>query len=308
MAQLQNQGLPLATHEPRQKSRRWIRTLSDAIKLLMEIALPIAIGVYTAVTSEQMNKSSEVAALEQHRIAVDRQDFDLERSNKAYQQQLFKDFLDTMYTFHKDGELNDSANPWPFANARYRAVHSEFDPDRKGQALLFFKEKRMIGRRACATGCEEKNLDDIIRLEGLKFDRVKLNSEIGTLSSLDLGCIQFDRISMINASFANVNLKGVSFSNVRLTGAKFDDISANCTRFENMDLDGVDFGQSKLSGVVFKNSNLSTAKLTATQKAEASFVNVIMPGESIFTSPTVVKTATVESTYHGSVISARCTQ
>ena len=308
MAQAQNQDLPLAVEKPRPKSRGWMRTLSEVIKLLMEIALPVAVGVYTAVSSEQVNKSANVAASEQHRIAVSRQDFDMDRSNKAYQQQLFKEFLDTVYTFHKDGELNDSANPWPFANARYRAVHPEFDADRKGQALLFFKEKRMIGRRVCITGCEEKNRDDIIRLEGLKFDQINLNSEIGSLSLLNLGCIRFDRISLINASFANVDLKGVSFSNARLTGAKFTHISANCTRFDNMDLYGVDFGQSNLSGVVFSNSNLSTVNLTATQKAEASFFNVIMPGERSFTSPTATKTATVESAYHGTAISARRTQ
>ena len=290
MSQTQDQGVPVAARKHRRKSGGWMKTITEAVKLLMEIALPIAIGVYTVVTSDQMGKSAEVAATEQHRIALARQDYDLERSAKAYQQQLFKDFLDTMYLFHKDGEFRDGASPWAFANARYRAVHSEFDADRKGQALLFFKEKQLIGRRACKTGCETEDVKDIIRLDGLSFDRVNLNSETGTLSSLNLGCIQFDRISMVNASFANVDLNGAHFSNARLSGAKFEGISAKCARFENTAMDGVDFGESDLSGAVFINTNLSTTKFTATQLGQAKFVNVIMANGSMVTSATTVET------------------
>ena len=273
-----------------------MRTVREAIKLLMEIALPIAIGVYTVVTSDQMGKSADVAATEQHRIALARQDYDLERSTKAYQQQLFKDFLDTMYLFHKDGELGNGSSPWAFANARYRAVHSEFDADRKGQALLFFKEKQLIGRQACKSDCKTEDVKDIIRLDGLSFDRVNLNSETGTLSSLNLGCIQFDRISMVNASFANVDLNGAHFSNARLSGAKFEGISVKCARFDNTAMDGVDFGESDLSGAVFTNSDLSTTKFTATQLRQAQFVNVIMANGSTVTSATSATSVTTVET------------
>ena len=98
----------MANQKPRRKSGGRMKSIREAVKLLMELALPIAIGVYTVVSSDQMNKSAEVGAMEQHRIALARQDYDLERSTKAYQQQLFKDFLDTMYLFHKDGESGTS--------------------------------------------------------------------------------------------------------------------------------------------------------------------------------------------------------
>jgi hypothetical protein len=290
MSHTQDQGAPVTVQKPRRKSGGRMRTVREAVKLLMEIALPIAIGVYTVVTSDQTSKSAEVAAMEQNRIALARQDYDFERSTKAYQQQLFKDFLDTMYLFHKDGELGNGSSPWAFANARYRAVHTEFDADRKGQALLFFKEKQLIGRRPCKTGCETEDVKDVIRLDGLSFDRVNLNSETGTLSSLNLGCIQFDRISMVNASFANADLNGARFSNARLSGAKFEGISVKCARFENTEMDGVDFGESDLSGAVFVNTNLSTTKFTATQLQQAQFVNVIMANGSTLTSVTTVET------------------
>jgi hypothetical protein len=149
-----------------------------------------------------MQKSAKLAADEQQRTASERRAFDLERASELYQQQIYKDFLDAMYTLDKDGKLNDSAEPWAFANARYRAAHREFDTIRKVQALLFLKEKELIGRQKCArtTGCEEKNMTDVINLTGLSFDGLNLTSETGNLSRVDLSCVEFDRINLVNCS------------------------------------------------------------------------------------------------------------
>ena len=252
-------------------------TLKDLLSILIGIAIPVAIGAYGAVTNDQTQKTARLTADEQQRIAAERRVFDIQRATDLHQQQLYKDFLDTMYVFHRGGQLNDSANPWAFANARYRSVHREFDPVRKVQALMFLKEKQMIGRRTCITGCEEKNIDDIIRLNGMNFDNLNLVSETGGLNALNLSCIQFDGISMINANFSQANLNGVTFSNSRLDGAKFNEIAFNCTRFENTEMSGVDFGGSNLSGAVFVNTDLSTAKLTPDQREQARFENETIP-------------------------------
>ncbi|CAF1352128.1 unnamed protein product [Rotaria sordida] len=45
-----------------------------------------------------------------------------------------------MYTLHRDSELNDSAKPRKFANARYRAVHREFDTIRKAPSFSVFQK------------------------------------------------------------------------------------------------------------------------------------------------------------------------
>ena len=289
-----NQVTPLNIQSNSVKSRYCYVTLKDLLSILVGITIPVAIGIYGTITNAQVEESARITAIEQQRIATERREFEIQRATDLHQQQLYKNFLDSMYLLHKDGELNDSANPWAFANALYRTVHREFDNFRKQQALIFLKEKQMIGRRRCVTGCEEKDVEDIIRLNGISFDNLNLNSETHGLNKLNLSCIQFDGISMINATFSQVNVDGATFSNSRLNGAKFHDVTFNCTRFENTDMNGVDFSGSDLSGVVFIKTNLSTANLTKAQIEQARFDNVTMSNRT--TIPT--KTTPTKGTYN----------
>ena len=285
-----NQVAPHGLSTQPVKARYCHLTLKDLLSILVGITIPVAIGIYGAVTTHEAQKSARLVADEQQRIASERRAFDIERADQIYQQQLYKDFLDAIYEFHKDGELNDSAIPWAFGNARYRAVHREFDVGRKVQALLFLKEKQLIGRRTCITGCEVRDVEDIIRLNGMSFDNVDLSSETGGLNALNLGCIQFDGISMINATFSQANMNGATFSNSRLNGSKFRDISFNCTRFENTEMDGVDFGGSNLSGAAFFNTDLSRTSLTTKQMSQAYFENVKMSDGTIINSKSTTVT------------------
>ena len=239
-----NQVVPSGLKLQPVKPRYCHLTLKDLLSILIEITIPVAIGVYGAVTNDQVQKSARLVADKQERITAERRVFDTKRATNLHQQQLYKDFLDAIYLLHKDGELNDSINPWAFANARYCAVHREFDGVRKVQALLFLEEKQLIGRRTCITGCEARDVEDVIRLNGMSFDNLNLVSETEGLNALNLSCIQFDGILMINASFSQANLNGVTFIDSRLNGAKFKEISFYCTRFENTGVDGVDFGSS----------------------------------------------------------------
>ncbi|CAF4507323.1 unnamed protein product, partial [Didymodactylos carnosus] len=38
------------------------------------------------------------------------------------QQQIYNDFIDNIYTLHRDSELNETSKPWAFANARYKVA------------------------------------------------------------------------------------------------------------------------------------------------------------------------------------------
>lgn len=271
MAPSHNQITPFGITKSKEKSRNWKLTLKECLTLLIGSTIPVVIAIYTAVTNEQMQKSAKFAADEQQRLASEQQAFDLQQAAELYQQQLYKNFLDDMYTLHKDGKLNVSANPWVFANARYRAVHREWDTFRKELVLQFFKEQRLIGRQECTTECEIKNIEDIIRLNGLSFDHINLSSQTGSLKKLDLSCISFDEISMVNATISYTNLNGITFINSRLNGTKFQDVSFQCAAFYNTQLDGTDFGNSNLEGARFIDVNLSTTKLTPKQKQQAIF-------------------------------------
>ncbi|CAF1101267.1 unnamed protein product [Rotaria magnacalcarata] len=307
---------PLGIQKPTKKSRYWNITFKECLTLLIGTAIPVAIGIYAAVTNEQTQKSAKRAEDKQQSIAAERRmfelnetaerrifdlkeaaerrAFDLKQAAEVYQQQLYKNFLDAMYTLHRDGELNDSADPWPFANAHYRGVHREFDAIRKAQALIFLKEKKLIGRENCTTGCEPKLVKDIIRLNGLGFDNLNLSSETGNLSRLDLSCVVFDRISMINSIFSYANLNGVIFRNSRLNGATFRDSSLNCSKIIDTELHGTNFYNSNLNDALFNNVDLSTAVLTQTQIQGAHFENVILPNGTRISSTTTMTSIITE--------------
>ena len=295
-----NQATPIDLKKRPVDSKYCFLTLKDLLSILVGITIPVAIGVYGTISAGQAEKSAKIAADEQQRIAAERRTFDVQRATDLHQQQLYKDFIDAMYVFHRDGELNDSANPWAFANARYRAVHREFDGLRKVQALLFLKEKQLIGRRTCITGCETKDVEDIIRLKGMSFDNLNLASETGGLNALDLSCIQFDGISMMNSSFSQANLNGVTFNNSRLNGSKFNDVSFNCASFENTELGGVDFGGSNMSGAVFVNNGSSTSACATTSTTTSTTTSEITSETSAHTSTiapaTSASTTTSENT------------
>lgn len=292
-----NQVTPFNKQDPPKKSYRWKITLKDCLALFIGAAIPVAIGIYTSVTNEQMQKAAQRAEDKQQSMAAERQAFDLERAAKLYQQQLYQKFLDAMYTLHRDSEFNDSADPWAFANARYRGVHREFDAIRKAQALVFLKEKELIGRQKCTTGCESKLVKDIIRLNGLNFDNLNLSSENDNLSQLDLSCVEFDQISMRNAVFSNANLNGAIFRNSRLNGAKFEGSSLNCAKVNKTQLHGANFSDSNLNGTIFNNVDLSTVTLTQEQKQKAHFENVIMPNGTKIISTTMMPSIAAESMY-----------
>lgn len=296
MAQSHNQIGPLSSTKPKQNVLFWKITLKDCLSLLIGATIPVVIGIYTAVSNDQAQQSARLAVDEQNRIASERREFDFKQATELYQQNLYKNFLDDIYTLHKDGELNESANPWAFANARYRAGHRIWDAVRKGQVLQFLKEKQLIGRQKCTTACEIENVEDIIRLNRLNFDNVNLSSETGNLYQLDLSCIKFDEVSMTNAIFSSVNLNGITFERSRLNGAQFSQVLLACAMFNGTDLHRTDFGDSNLDGASFINVNLSTAKLTSNQKERANFDHVIMPNETKYTSKIVTASSTTRST------------
>ncbi|CAF1061821.1 unnamed protein product [Adineta steineri] len=234
----------------------WHFTFKDILTILCSAAIPIALAIYTAIGSQQQKQQDEK-----------KQKFDLEQSTQLRQQTLYDEFLNNIFKLDYYGYLKERKNPWAFANAYYRAADRQWDAIRKADILKFLKEKQLIGRNNCTNGCKTTNLDDIIRLNELNFDNVRLASQTGVLNKLDLQCVSFDQVSMSNGEFSFVNLNGVSFDRARLDNVKFDGSSLLCASFNG----------TNLIGAQFSNSDMTGAKLTEEQIKQASFHNVIMP-------------------------------
>ncbi|CAF1210195.1 unnamed protein product [Adineta steineri] len=255
----------------------WHFTFKDILTILCSAAIPIALAIYTAIGSQQQKQEAEKT-----------RQFDLEQAEKLRQQTLYDEFLNNILKLDNYGHLKERKNPWAFANAYYRAADRQWDTIRKADVLKFLKEKQLIGRNNCTNGCKTTNLDDIIRLNELNFDNVRLASQTGVLNKLDLQCISFDQISMSNGEFSFVNLNGVSFDRARLDNVKFDGSSLVCASFIG----------ANLTGAHFSNSDLSGATITTEQINQASFDNVIMPNgeKSEITSSTATKKPITEAT------------
>lgn len=251
----------------------WDFSCNDILGILCAAAVPIALGIYTAFTYQQEQENARRT-----------QELKVKQAIEARQAVIFDLFLDNIFKLEINGYLSEKHGPWwAFANAYYRAAHRQLDHARKADVLQFLKEKELIGRRNCTTGCGQKIKQDIIRLNELDFDKVHFRSDTGTLNQLNLGCVSFDETSMSNAMFPNANLNGVSFDYGRLSYVNFGSSSLVCASFNGTDLQGVDFGNANLTNAIFWNVDLSSAIITDEQIQQAYFWNVIMPnGRSNF--------------------------
>ncbi|CAF4012557.1 unnamed protein product [Rotaria sordida] len=245
-------------------------TLNEILTLLCAALLPIALGVYTAITTAQEEK-----------VADERRQFDLEQAAEYRQQAIYDKFLDDIFKLEKGGYFNEEKNPWAFANARFRAAHRQWDAIRKADTLQFLKENQLIGRTLGIKNRAVNKVDDIIRLNDLNFDNISLTSPTGSLNQLNLEYVVFDQVSMINARFSFVNLRETSFSYSRLNNVKFSDSSLAYASFNSTELDGTDFGNTNMIGVKFSNIDLCTTTLTEIQLQQIVFTNSILPNSTI---------------------------
>ncbi|CAF1398344.1 unnamed protein product [Didymodactylos carnosus] len=109
MTQSYNQAEPAGVKksEKQQKENYFKLTFNELLSILCTATIPIAIIIYTTITRDQQTQA-----------AKERSQFDLKQAAELQQQQIYNRFIDDIYTLHRDGELNDTAKPRAFANAR----------------------------------------------------------------------------------------------------------------------------------------------------------------------------------------------
>lgn len=247
----------------RKRDSFWTLTCNDILTILCAAAVPIALGIYTAITYQQ-----------EKQLAMEAQRLTINQTIETRQDALYDNFLNNIYNLDKDGYLAENKTPWAFANAYYRAAHRQLDPLRKGDVLQFLKEKQLIGRNNCTSRCNPKVVPDIIRLNELNFDKVNLKSQTGLLNRVNLECISFEQVSMNDAIFSYVNLNGVSFDQGKLENTNFGNSTLACASFNGTIFEGVDFENANLEDAYFENTDISKVKLTQEQIKRARFINV----------------------------------
>ena len=254
----------------------WYLTFNEILTIICAASIPIALGIYTGVTSGQQQQQAE-----QRRL------FDFNQAEELRQQTLYDKFLNDMYMLHKDGHLEEEVNPWVFANAYHRVAHRQWDAQRKADALQFLVERGLIGSNKLSRTRATKQTNDTIRLNELNFDDVYLTSQTNSLNLLDLRHVSFDQVSMVKTRFKFVNLDETSFNWARLNDARFDDSSLVYATFDSTELHRTYFGHSNLNGTRFLNTNMTTSILTPYQIQQAIFINTTLPNGT-FVQPTTI--------------------
>ena len=267
-----------STQQPR-SGRFWSgMTLYEVLTLLCAAAVPIALGIYTGVSSFQESKE-----------ANQKREFDLQLAAQLRQQSVYDQFIDDFYKFHRYGDLDDSAEPWAFANGRYWTAHEQLNIHLKLQALIFFKNRQLIGRYCRTRDAQLVKLRDVIELKGLNFDGVHFESPTNGHILLNMKCVHFDQITLVGASFESTDLDGASFDGSDLSGVTFDDhTSLVGASFNGTLLARVNFGIADLRDAIFLSVDLSYTMLTPLQLQVAQFHNCTLPnGTNSGTTPVV---------------------
>lgn len=251
-------------HERKTKGSFFELNCNDILTILCAAAVPIALGIYTAITYQQEQDQQQKM-----------QELSLNQATEARRDKIYDTFLKNVYNLDKHGYLHPNQTPWAFANAYYRAAHRQLDANRKGDVLQFLKERQLIGRNNCTNTCGYKVDDDIIRLSELSFDHMNLSSQTGTLNRLDLTCVSFDQVSMNNVTFVFADLTGASFDKSRLIDVNFGNSSLVCASFNGTQFENVDFGVSDLTGAKFHGYDTSKLNLNEKQRAQLANSNEV---------------------------------
>ena len=253
---------------------------NDILTILCAAAVPIALGIYTAITYQQEQEQQQKM-----------QQLSLNQSAELRRDKIYDNFLKNVYNLDKNRYLEENKDPWAFANAYYRAAHRQLDPTRKGDVLQFLKERQLIGRNNCTETCGYKPIPDIIRLNELSFDDMELSSQTGTLTRLNLKCVSFDQVSMNNVKFIFANLDGGSFSKSRLVNIDFGNSSLRCVNFNGTEFENVNFGESDLTGVYIDKNIIPKLNLTEKQKDQLAQSSRAISKLITTTTKTTIKSA-----------------
>jgi uncharacterized protein YjbI with pentapeptide repeats len=266
---MSNRVIPSDMVTPSAKRKYFRLTLNELLTILCTAAVPISICIYTAVDSQQQSREAE-----------QKRQFDLQQNENRRQQDIYDKFIEDMYTFDRNGHLNDSAKPWAFANSRYWSAHRQWTSQLKVDALIFLKRRSLIGRQCRTNDDQIITFEDIIKLNELNFDYIHLKSQTNGLVLLNMTCVHFDQISLIGSLFQLTNIDGATFEGSCLNDATFEDSSLVGVIFKGTQLRGTNFGTSNLQDAQFIDVDLTDTKLTEKQLQQASFVNSKMPDET----------------------------
>lgn len=206
-------------------------TKFQLIKLISSCALPLAVAIFTLVTT-----------LQNRQIAKQNRDQDLVEVEDDQRQRFFVSYINDISRFRDKNILNLTHNYNKLLYIRTKTLTTlrKLDNERKKYVLLFLKESSLLHE-------DEQSL-----LVGANFNGIDLSYNDCIFKNVTFSGVYFQEVSFEHCLFENVIFRNVNFHKATLTNSIF-----YLTYFISCQMDYVNFYESIISESDFNSTSLS---------------------------------------------------
>ncbi|UJR32345.1 hypothetical protein I4U23_019808 [Adineta vaga] len=210
-------------------------TSFQIIKILTSLALPLAVAIFTLITT-----------IQNRNIARQNREQDLIQNEDDQRQNVFVNYIDDISRY-RDENIKDLTNNYDkllYIRTKTLTSLRKLDNKRKTYVLLFLKESSLL--------IEDKHS----LLEGADFNQIETDRKDCIFQN-----VAFRRARLINAAFYLTNfiscpMDNLSFQNSVISESKVKHSSLPNTNFRNVKLDYVKFINVNLTKASFDDNSM----------------------------------------------------
>jgi uncharacterized protein YjbI with pentapeptide repeats len=233
------------------------QTKLEKIKLLISLALPLAVGIFTLVTT-----------LQSRQFARQERAQDKEQAEDEQREAVFVTYINDIARYRDRNivDLNNNLDKLLYIRTKTLTALRKLDDERKKHVLLFLKESSLLSN-------EKQSL-----WFGADFNRIKLDGEECRFSNVTFWGVQFQYVSLTNCIFLNVTFLESNFNRAILTRSSFFS-----SRFISCRMEHVNFQDGIIYSTHLNGSTLSYANFQRTILDTSKFFNVNLTGAAFST-------------------------
>lgn len=215
------------------------------MKLLFALATPLAVGIFTIVTTIHNQRIAELDRNQDH-----------EQTKDDQQETVYTNYINDISKFVNEKTYTDKNGL--YIRTKTLAALRKLDSERKKQMLLFLKDSELLDTA-------------YFSLSGSDFSEIHLNgNEIFQCQFLRSSFYQmnFHRSSFINCYFHRVQFQESDFREVQFINCSF-----NYCQFDQINFQNFILKNSYIRNSSWIDSSLMNSDLTGTSFIETNFIN-----------------------------------
>ena len=231
-----------------EKTRNVRLTKFHIIKLLTSLALPLAVAIFTLITT-----------LQNRQIARQNRAQDLVQSEDDQRQNVFVNYIDDISQYRDANIANLTHNFDRLLYIRTKTLTSlrKLDDTRKKYVLLFLRESSLLIE------------DEHSLLDGADFNSIQIDPQDCKFRNVIFSGVSFQEVSFTHCLFENVTFSRVDFRRAMLTHSAF-----YRTHFISCRVDNVDFRHTVISESTFNQSSITWTNFRYAKIDYVKFLNV----------------------------------